>query len=66
MENLNDEQLSKTTNESVNANEEQMASNNSKQEGPGLIIEASIANILPSMVKEALSKMSESKQQQFV
>ena len=63
MENLNDEQMKNAASENVNAG--QNASNN-QQEGPGLVIESSIADILPSMVKEALSKMSESKQQQFV
>lgn len=63
MENLNEEQMKNAASE--NGNAEQNASNN-QQEGPRLVIESSIADILPSMVKEALSKMPESKQQQFV
>lgn len=62
MENLNDEQMKNAASENVSV--EQNVSN--QQEGPSLVIESSIADILPSMVKETLSKMSESKQQQFV
>lgn len=63
MENLNDEQMKNAANENVSA--EQNAGNN-QQEGPRLVIEPSIADILPSMVKETLAKMSVSQQQQFV
>ncbi len=63
MENQNEEQKLNATSENVST--EQNANSN-QQGGPGLVIEPSIASILPSMVKEALSKMPESKQQQFV
>ena len=63
MENVNEEQVKAAT---ENAENDQNTNNNRQQEGPGLVIEASIADILPSMVKEALSKMSEAKQAQFV
>ena len=51
----------------ANPNEEQLtnaASNTNAR--PSLIIESSIADVLPFMVKDALSKMSEGKQSQFV
>lgn len=52
----------------ANPNEEQFtnAAAANTNAGPGLIIESSIADVLPFMVKEALSKMSEGKQSQFV
>jgi len=51
----------------ANPNEEQLtnAASNTNA-GPSLIIESSIADVLPFMVKDALSKMSEGKQSQFV